>query len=62
MEILARGVMISRVRTVLISLVIGASLAYRVTFLVLWSQLEKRFVFFPMAELLYTPNDAGLEY
>ena len=62
MEILARGVMISRVRTVLISLVIGASLAYRVTFLVLWSQLEKRFVFFPMAELLYTPSDASLEY
>ena len=28
----------------------------------LWSQLEKRFVFFPSTELLYTPNNAGLEY
>ncbi|PKB71431.1 MAG: hypothetical protein BZY87_06000 [SAR202 cluster bacterium Io17-Chloro-G6] len=37
-------------------------MAYGVTFLVLWSQLEKRFVFFPVAELLYTPSDAGLEY
>ena len=54
--------MIRRFRSVLISVVIGASLAYGVTFLVLWSQLEKRFVFFPVAELLYTPNDAGLEY
>ena len=51
-----------RVRTVLISVAIGASLAYGVTFLVLWSQLEKRFVFFPVAELLYTPSDAGLDY
>ena len=25
-------------------------------------QLEKRFVFFPSTELLYTPNNAGLEY
>ena len=55
-------VIIRRVRAVLISIAIGASLAYGVTFLVLWSQLEKRFVFFPVAELLYTPNDAGLEY
>ncbi|MCH8297368.1 MAG: alpha/beta hydrolase [Chloroflexi bacterium] len=54
--------MIRRVRPVLISVAIGASLAYGVTFLVLWSQMEKRFVFFPVAELLYTPNDAGLEY
>ena len=28
----------------------------------LWTQLEKRFVFFPVAELLYTPNDVNLEY
>ncbi len=54
--------MIRRVRLVLISVVLGTSLAYGVAFLVLWSQLEKRFVFFPVAELLYTPNDAGLEY
>ena len=55
-------VMVRRVRPVLISIVIGACLAYGVTFLVLWSQLEKRFVFFPVAELLYTPQDVGLEY
>ena len=28
----------------------------------LWIQLAKRFVFFPVAELLYTPNDANLRY
>ncbi len=54
--------LVRRVRAVLISVAIGTSLAYGVTFLVLWSQVEKRFVFFPVAELLYTPNDAGLEY
>ena len=46
----------------MVSVVLGVALAYGVTFLVLWSQLEKRFVFFPVAEMLYTPNDAGLEY
>ena len=55
-------VMIRRVRPVLISVVLGASLACGVTILVLWFQLEKRFLFFPVAELLYTPSDAGLEY
>ena len=55
-------VVIRRIRLVVISAAIGASLAYGVTFLVLWSQLEKRFVFFPVAELLYTPSDAGLDY
>ncbi|MDA1129566.1 MAG: alpha/beta hydrolase [Chloroflexi bacterium] len=55
-------VLFRRARVVLIGTVIGASLAYGVTFLVFWSQLEKRFVFFPVAELLYTPSDVGLEY
>ena len=55
-------VMIRRFRLVLVSVAIGAALAYGVTFLVLWSQLEKRFVFFPVAELLFTPSDIGLEY
>ncbi len=45
-------VVVRRIRLVLISVAIGASLAYGVTFLVLWSQLEKRFVFFPVAELI----------
>jgi fermentation-respiration switch protein FrsA (DUF1100 family) len=41
---------------------VGVSLAYGVTFIVLWTQLEKRFVFFPVAEMLYTPNDVNLQY
>jgi len=51
-----------RVRWILARLAVGASLAYGVSFIVLWTQLEKRFVFFPVAELLYTPNDVNLEY
>lgn len=54
--------MMGRVRWILGRLAVGASLAYGVTFIVLWTQLEKRFVFFPVAELLYTPNDVNLEY
>ena len=54
--------MMRRVRPVLIRIVIYGSLAYGVTFLVLWTQLEKRFVFFPSADLLYTPSSAGLDY
>jgi fermentation-respiration switch protein FrsA (DUF1100 family) len=37
-------------------------LAYGVTFLVLWAQLEKRFVFFPRSEIEFTPDQTGLEY
>ena len=54
--------MMGRVCWILGRLAVGASLAYGVTFIVLWTQLEKRFVFFPVAELLYTPNDVNLEY
>ena len=54
--------MMGRVRWILVRLAVGVSLAYGVTFIVLWTQLEKRFVFFPVAELLYTPNDVNLEY
>lgn len=54
--------MMGRVRWILARLAVGASLAYGVSFIVLWTQLEKRFVFFPVAELLYTPNDVNLEY
>ena len=53
---------IGRVRWLLVRLAVGASIAYGVTFIVLWTQLEKRFVFFPVAELLYTPNDVNLDY
>jgi len=54
--------MMGRVRWILGRLAVGASLAYGVISIVLWTQLEKRFVFFPVAELLYTPNDVNLEY
>ena len=51
-----------RVRWILGRLAVGALLAHGVISIVLWTQLEKRFVFFPVAELLYTPNDVNLEY
>ena len=54
--------MIGRDCWLLVRVLVGVSLAYGVSFFVLWSQLEKRFVFFPSTELLYTPNNAGLEY
>jgi len=54
--------MMGRVRWILGRLAVGASLAHGVISIVLWTQLEKRFVFFPVAELLYTPNDVNLEY
>jgi hypothetical protein len=54
--------MMGRVRWILGRLAVGVSLAYGVTSIALWTQLEKRFVFFPVAELLYTPNDVNLEY
>ena len=28
----------------------------------LWTQLERRFVFFPVTEVLYTPSDVNVEY
>ena len=54
--------MIGRARWLLVRVLVGISLAYGVTLFVFWSQLEKRFVFFPSTELLYTPSNAGLEY
>ena len=54
--------MLWRARWLLVRVLVGASIAYGVTFIVLWTQLEKRFVFFPVAELLYTPKDVNLQY
>ena len=54
--------MIGCARWLLVRVLVGVSLAYGVTFFVFWSQLEKRFVFFPSSELLYTPGDVGLVY
>ena len=63
-EVLGLGgaVTLKRIRKILISLALGAALAYGVTFLVLWAQLEKRFVFFPRSEIEFTPAETGLEY
>ena len=54
--------MIGRVWWLVVGMLVGVSLAYGVTFIVLWSQLEKRFVFFPASELLFTPSNVGLYY
>ena len=54
--------MLGRALWLLARVLVEASIAYGVTFIVLWTQLEKRFVFFPVAELLYTPNDVNLQY
>ena len=59
---LGGAVTLRRVRTILISIAAGAALAYGVTFLVLWAQLEKRFVFFPRSQIEFTPAETGLEY
>ena len=37
-------------------------LSERVAFIVLWAMLERRFLFFPLADLVYTPDDVDLEY
>ena len=54
--------MLGRALWLLARVLVGASIAYGVTFIVLWTQLEKRFVFFPVAEVLCTPNDVNLQY
>ena len=54
--------MIGRVWWLVVGMLVGVSLAYGVTFILLWSQLEKRFVFFPASELLFTPSNVGLYY
>lgn len=51
-----------RAQRLFIGIVFGVALAYGVTFLVLWTQLEKRFVFFPRAEIESTPKDVGLAF
>lgn len=56
------NLMNGRVRWLLVRILVGVSIAYGVAFIVLWTQLEKRFVFFPSSEVLYTPSNAGLQY
>ena len=54
--------MIVRARWVGVRTPIVTYLSKGVTFIVLWTLLERRFVFFPVTELLYTPSDVNLEY
>lgn len=44
------------------SIVIGSALALVVLAVVLWSQIERRYIFFPTAEIQYTPGQVGLSY
>ena len=45
-----------------VTLAAGFILGLLVVVLVFWSQLEKRYIFFPTAEIEQTPNQAGLAY
>ena len=40
----------------------GVALGLALTVGILWSQLERRYIFFPTAELQFTPADTGLQY
>ena len=44
------------------SVLLGVLLAFVGLALVLWTQVEKRFVFFPSSEISYTPQRSGLPY
>ena len=56
------GVVLGWVRRRLVSVSIGIILGLLVVAIVLWTQLEKRFIFFPSSEIGYTPGQAGLTY
>ena len=44
------------------SIVIGSALALVVLAVVLWTQIERRYIFFPSAYIQYTPDQVGLSY
>ena len=44
------------------TLYLGFILGLGVLFVVLWTQLEKRYIFFPTSEIEYTPDQASLEF
>ena len=47
---------------VLFIIALGLALGLLLTVGFLWSQLERRYIFFPTAEVEFTPADAGLKY
>jgi len=55
---LTRKLAIRGLRSVILALLI----AFVGLAVVLWTQVEKRFVFFPSSEVIYTPQRSGLEY
>ena len=42
--------------------ILGIVLGMAVIAVVIWTQIEKRFLFFPTNEITYTPGQAGLDY
>ena len=44
------------------AVVIGIALGTAVLAVIIWTQIEKRFLFFPTQEIAYTPGQAGLDY
>ena len=44
------------------AVVIGIVLGLAVLALVIWTQIERRFLFFPTKEITYTPGQVGLDY
>ena len=44
------------------AVVIGIALGTAVLAVIIWTQIEKRFLFFPTHEIAYTPGQAGLDY
>ena len=45
-----------------VAIVIGIALGLAVLALVIWTQIERRYLFFPTKEITYTPGQAGLDY
>ena len=44
------------------AIVIGIALGLAVLALVIWTQIERRYLFFPTKEITYTPGQMGLDY
>ena len=44
------------------AIVIGIALGLAVLAVVIWTQIERRYLFFPTKEIAYTPSQAGLDY
>lgn len=44
------------------AIVIGIALGLAVLAVVIWTQIERRYLFFPTKEITYTPGQAGLDH